>query len=107
MLVKVLTRRVPKKGMENKIKRYTGDLNRCVTNYNGFKKANSFWGTEGIESMNCDSLITISEWNNHNSWDKWIRCEKRMDIHNKYKDFLKEENHIVLSKKICYNLSLL
>ena len=105
-IIRILTQRIPKMGKERMIKKYTGDLSRGVQGFQGFKNATSYWETSCSLKGGDKSLLTISEWENYNCWNNWLKYEKRIKIHNKYKVNLKEEKHIVLSK-ICYNIPLL
>jgi len=105
-VIRILTHRIPKMGKDRIIKKYTGDLSRGVQGFKGFKGAKSYWESSCSLRTGDKSLITISEWENYNSWQNWLNYEQRINIHNKYKVNLQEEKHIVLSE-IQYNFPLL
>ena len=41
--VKILSTRIAKPGREFNVKKYLGDLNKKVKNYEGFENAESYW----------------------------------------------------------------
>ena len=86
---------------------YTNELSECAKTQKGFIKSNSYWKTPLKNNSNNLLgnpheliVISISDWNDIEYWNKWYNSDTRNSIHSKYKGILQSENFSLLNKKL-------
>lgn len=82
---------------------YTNELSECARNQPGFISSNSYWKTpiSGFDEHQNDLIIiSISEWENLDFWNKWLTSNQRKLIYLKHKNIIYNENFALLKKKV-------
>ena len=107
MSIKILCRKIPNIIVNknyNYLKNdrffeYCNTLTKNVKKQNGFIKSETFYD-QMLSSINMElnSVLTISEWDNFNSWNTWYESEKRNKIRNLYNDIIDDEIISILRK---------
>ena len=108
MSIKILCRKIPniimKKNYYNNFHNdrffeYCNKLTRNVQTKKGFINSETYYDQNLCSYNNkLSSILTISEWKNYHSWDKWYNSNERNKIKNKYKDIIDDEIISVLRK---------
>lgn len=72
--------------------RYNNKLSEVASKSPGFISSKSYF-SEDINFIKDDKIkiITISEWNNKKSWEKWFNSEERKSISEEFKDIKRKE----------------
>ena len=97
--VKILSTRIAKPGREFNIKKYLGDLNKKVKNYEGFENAESYWvpmTQNSLVAYQSRRMITISSWESRAAWNKWLKSECRKKSNKKFEEAIEAEEHMTL-----------
>lgn len=100
MSIKILCRKIPniivKKNCfylkKDRFFEYCNILTKNVQNQNGFINSETYYD-QMLCSINMElhSVLTISEWKNYHSWNKWYESEKRNKIKDVYNDIIYDE----------------
>tara|TARA_Y100000991_G_C21936680_1_gene333287 strand:+ start:410 stop:742 length:333 start_codon:yes stop_codon:yes gene_type:complete len=72
--------------------RYSNALTECAHKSPGFISSTSYF-SEKVDSSQKDNIkiITISDWENKDSWDKWINSPERRRISKEFQNIKKKE----------------
>ena len=106
-LVRIISKKITKSNNgftpRTRFIEYTNSLSEFAKKSPGFVSSNSFWETQ-IESTEQPELsikiISISEWETLNDWNKWFQSYERAKIHAQYKDIIDSETFSLLNKKL-------
>ena len=87
---------------------YSNKLTETARTQKGFLNSNSYF-IEDIDNnfKNNIQILTISEWENKKSWDKWLKSKERENISNEFQDVLRKEKFDRLFKKNVDDIFLL
>ena len=73
--------------------RYSNALTECAKRSSGFISSKSYFSEEmGLNEKDKIKIITISDWKNKGSWDKWINSNERSQISKDFEDVKRKEN---------------
>ena len=92
----------------NRFVEYSNRLTETARQHKGFLNSESYF----LDNINTDfkdniKILTISEWENKEYWDIWLKSNERSIISNEFKDVLKEEKFDRLFKRAVNNIFLL
>ena len=99
--IKILSEKISIKNCfsSNKFINYTNQLSEHVKQQPGFISSNTYF-KEPIEFEKLPvNIITISEWENIESWKDWYNSNIRKEIYNEFKDTIKKEEFNLILKR--------
>ena len=97
--IRVITKKLVKKKIPKHILGdYSNLLKHQVIKQDGFIKSNSYW--HDLEEYSPAQIITISKWDNYESWNNWLESKSRYDVSKHYSSFIEMEEHKVLCRNI-------
>ena len=80
--------------------RYSNTLTECAQKSPGFISSKSYFSeTMNLNKKENMKIITISDWENKESWDKWINSYERGQISKEFEDIKRKENFNRIFKK--------
>jgi antibiotic biosynthesis monooxygenase (ABM) superfamily enzyme len=88
---------------------YSNQLTETAQNYPGFISSKSYYIDiiDDFKIKDNIKIITISKWNNKDSWNKWINSCERKNISKNYENLDKKENFYILYDRIDKDIFLL
>ena len=83
---------------------YTEILTDQAKQAQGYKCSEYYWkypefNYENVSDETEYTLVTESEWNDIQDWNKWLESPDRQKIQEEYNEFFSSIEHIVLQKK--------
>lgn len=98
--IRVISKKIPNEalGSVTGLIEYQNELTIAVRSFNGFITSQSHW-VENITARYYRDIYNISVWKSRYDWDKWLKSDRRIEINEKYNQFVEKEEHIVLTKR--------
>ena len=102
--IRVISTKIPNNllGSVTGIIEYQNELTIAVKLHKGFITSQSHWLDNNTESYYKD-IYNISVWKSKYDWDKWLKSNRRIEINERYNQFVEKEDHIVLTKRELFN----
>jgi len=113
-IIKIISNKIAKDklatGSRSSFIEYTNNLSDVARTQQGFISSTSYW--KNPIDYNCFNqkieIISISEWQSIQDWNKWYYSELRKNINNNYKNIInKEDFHLLLKKTSIDDIFLL
>lgn len=90
-MIRIISRKVPACYSMN-FGVYVNKLTEIATNQPGFIKSESYWCREHHQ------ILSMSDWESKNHWERWYNCKQRNDLSKRYREYVREEHFHILHK---------
>ena len=102
--IRVISTKIPNNviGSITGIIEYQNELTIAVKSHNGYITSQSHWLDSDTEP-NYRDIYNISVWKSKHDWERWFKSDVRMEINKNYNQFIRKENHLILTKRELHN----